>query len=194
MPNLVAHFAISRHPTKYSVQQLLLELHKPITAATLFGIIAFTPSSSSSEDAEFARMLDGRPIPPSDPLQVFDEIYFVRQLYALKVHSGAFLLVDSAASPITAKWTTPVRPKGLRFSFNADGSSTETDFDTIFEVLRLVGRQCDSDGTPASEEATMEFYAENIDMEEYHLALGMIREAYGAFAKRVSSGERCPCL
>lgn len=186
LPQLVATLYARPTPHEFpdlAVEYLQVDLHKSMTAAALFGIIASTPLHRSGSPRDASR-LEGRNnvAALSDRLQSAMKFGPVRELEFLYLDHGAFLIADST---IDSNWITTTRLAGVEYPFATEADWTEQSLDTIFELLKLAGRQRDPLRTQVPEKpwnGTGNIYMD-ITMQEYNI-----------FAEKVSRDIFAPCL
>jgi hypothetical protein len=183
LPSLVATLQVAQRSPDATVAQLHVELHKLVTAATLFGAIASTPLyPSPSCQRVFTRIGNDAAGESSLPPNIE---YFgpVLELTSLQGDQDGFLLGDSTIHP---KWVTNTRlAKGAYVMLK--GTDWNQSLDTIFEVLKLAGRQCDSI-------RTLELEGTRNEAQDIYLDLEVTLQEYNIFAERVSYHISASCL
>jgi hypothetical protein len=188
LPNLVAvlaHYRQLYHPA----EKLEVWLRKPITAATLFGIIASSiarspPSIHPSSPVLWVR----NTVYASDPSQ-FQLLGsgLVREISMVNAKMGACLLEDPM---FDEKWKTPFQPVDTKFIHESDNGQNEQGIQTIFEIFKLTGRHCDPDvlserSDPAKPVEWVVPHA------KWNLKVTLTMQQYMAFAEMVSRGVYC---
>jgi hypothetical protein len=185
LSNLVATVAIShersRSWSRAKAEQIFLELHKPVTTVTLFRIIESTSMRHLASYRKASKpTVAGNGDGPSALSQSGMKFGPVRELSSIFVHSGAFLLAGSA---INSSWVTNTRLVKAECSVMTRWQNDQWDeqsLTTIFEFLKLAGRQCDPAGLREYDEASDG---------TYHISLKMSRQQYDIFRKKVSSSD-----
>jgi hypothetical protein len=189
LPNLVAVLHIQREVLypRTMVEYLEVTLHKPVSTTTLFGSIAFTkkkpvPPMSSKYARATARMLGLRRIssPSQLPKECPDEHPYARELVDLIVEDGAILI---AGSPVPQSWKTHTQPVRANCRFVSNNQADEDAIETILEVLKLAGRQCDPEKMRRRD---TKLRSNTEGKNDYHVLLDMTSQRYDAFAERVS--------
>jgi hypothetical protein len=165
LPNLVAVLWILTLSPRDMVEGLIMRLCKSATAATIFGFIAVTPAYQSPVTSLGLR--------------------YSRTLRALFIGDGAGLLLDSISTP---SWTTSVRLGLTGIDPNPLERCNAQALDTLFELLKLAGRQDNVDEWRLRDELS------HVDPKEYPayrkhpICLQATKEGYEAFAEKVGSG------
>jgi hypothetical protein len=172
LPNLVAelHITCCRSPPHRCTQvgaEISMLLRKPISTATLYGVIAQTPGQ---------------------PLDCFKaENREMPYISYLTLRDQAFLLHDSTTSP---SWTTSIRLASTTLDYTL-GDRDYRGLDTLFELLKISGRKADLDELRKRDQASeIDRPGTSYENKEYHLVLPrMTMKGYHDFVERVSSGR-----
>jgi hypothetical protein len=153
-------------------------LRKSITAATVFGIIAHTPTYRRPVESEHEVVLqstaDGATTPTHAYQTSIPNFGFPRELRDLLLFPGAFLLSGSSA---ISSWTTSVRLSGTTIGCNSAEDASYRILETVFQLLKLSGCQSDPNLFRKQDQELNE---------QYHLCLDLDKQIYDAFAQRVS--------
>lgn len=118
--------APERFGDHFGVQRFSIRLHKPITSATLFGMITQTPAYAAS----YASDSGTKPLARLQELHVFE-------VHSWDERNEAYLVGDHNRSSI---WTTRIRLCDTLFDPESDGERSGRSFDTLLELLKLAGR------------------------------------------------------
>jgi hypothetical protein len=192
LPNLVATLYNVPRPTPDVAESMALWLWKPVTIATLLGIIAFTPVHYPSIETDSVVHLQSAKSGSSTPeAPAVGDISgsAPRDLFDIRVVEGAYLLAESTATPA---WTSSVRLVDASFDGFIGEDCEELDLGTIFALLQLAGHQCDPDEIRKQDELSKARQPEGqSEYHKYHLRLHMSKHGYDAFAKRVSESILC---
>jgi hypothetical protein len=187
LPNLVATLAIASMSLNAPVQHLWMKVHKPVTAATLFGIISWTPAKSSARSTRTETSTPKVGGKSSSSCGSASRFGIARELFALTLQPDAFLKPES---PMTSDWTTHTRPVGVQLYVKSGDNRNEQLLDTIFEILKLARHQCDQAGMYRNIKASTELCPED-ERTQYHVILDLTGAQYDAFAKKVSRARGC---
>jgi hypothetical protein len=168
LPCLVATLQVAQTSPGATVAQLHVELHKPVTAATLFGVIVSTPLYSSPYyNCAFTQTDVDAAFESSHPPNIE---FRLLELATLCRNQDGFLLGDSTTHPT---WVTNSRLAPGAFVEVKGTDWNHQSLHTIFEVLKLTGRLRDRVRTH-EQNATHDIY------------LDMNTQEYTIFAERVS--------
>lgn len=184
-PNLTAVLCITQGPGYSAADGIKLFLCKSVTAATIFGVIAFTAMRINTIDpaallrtigCPSARSITASQVcrPGTGPCH---------KVLSVHVDKSAFLLPEPET---TSSWTTPVRLFDTMITFRPDEGCDDGNLDTVFELLKLAGRHRSPEWLYLLDEGSGAMARHG---EKYHVRLSMSKEGYDAFAERVRHGS-----
>jgi hypothetical protein len=116
LKNLVAKLWFELNMPYYPNEYMAMSLHQPVTSATLFGCIAFTPACYRSVNAKpkaFKRAEQSHSTSPHRLTPYSRSEPMPRELFHITVEKGARLLSSTAT---TSSWTTPVKLVGTKIA------------------------------------------------------------------------------
>lgn len=186
LPQLVAVLFITRNASDGTAEHLEVDLFQPVTTAVLFGLIASTPVHQS--DAQ--QMVSEPKLNNSlgDIANISDREQSAsnrfgppRLLDSLMAFPGAFLSNDST---INTEWVTNTRLFKTTCCLPPNSVGNDKHLDTIFEVLKLAGHQCDSSRMRKVDKEAPELHPLAAP-DRYHIHLAMMRQQCDAFVERV---------
>jgi hypothetical protein len=192
--NLVAALYFGRDSPYDTVELMSVWLFQPITAATLFGCIALTPTYgrrvTAGSVSEQATENNGSAPSSGHSDGCTPNHLPLIELQRLRLENGAFLLREPAFAP---SWTTSVRTVSVIFKADWDDDNHKQTVDTIFELLKLAGHQNDPDGLRKHDELSIEsldsYPGSYSRYQKYHIRPDISEESYKLFAARVSHSQ-----
>jgi hypothetical protein len=147
-------------------------------------MIASTPTHRpSARPKRAADWAGGDKTPSSSSRSSSTRFGLMRELISLTANEGSWLIADSAT---TSNWVTRTLPFGVTCRFWPGDHLDRNALDTIFEILKLVGRSCDQEAMREHELALTKVRIPDTHGDIYHIAQVMSREEYDAFAERPS--------
>jgi hypothetical protein len=108
---------------------------------------------------------------------------FARELVAFTALAGSWLIADATTTP---SWATCTRLFGVNCLFLPTQRLDTPALDTIFELMKLVGRSCDVGAMRERELAIANAFGVDDYSEAFHIVQRMKRNEYNAFAERAS--------